>query len=109
MSIWLYEVGQSQILTTLTKSIATQSWEINSPKYTIWKLSNLHFLKVQEQYVLGQNLKDSMDHLAIVFWGLSKDEDIIQVDYHNLFCYKVLKYIIHHSLEHNRTISYIKE
>ena len=49
-----------------------------------------------------------MNCLLVVFQGLSKDEDVVQVDYYDLIYYKVLKYIIH-SLKHSGAVSYSKE
>ena len=45
----------------------------------------------------------------VVFKSLSKDKNVIQIDYYNLFYYEVLKNVIHHSLECNRTINHSKE
>jgi len=56
--------------------------------------------------MLGQN---SVHCLAVIFQGLSEDEDVIQIDYYNFFSYEILKNIIHYSLEHNRIISHTKK
>ena len=59
--------------------------------------------------MLGQNFKNSVYYLAVIFQDLSKDKNIIQIDYYNFFSYKILKNIIHYSLEYNRTINYTKK
>ena len=45
----------------------------------------------------------------MLFLCPSKDQDIVQIDYHNAFRYKVLEDVIHHGLEDGQTISYSKE
>ena len=45
----------------------------------------------------------------MLFLRLGEDQDVIQVDHHNTFCYEVLEDIIHHGLEGGRTVSHSKE
>jgi len=46
-------------------------------------------------------------------WSLAslhgEDQNVIQIDHHNTFCYEVPEDVIHHGLEGGRTISYSKE
>ena len=45
----------------------------------------------------------------MLFLRLGEDQDVVQVDHHNTFCYEVLEDIIHHGLEGGRTVSHSKE
>ena len=45
----------------------------------------------------------------MLFHSPSKDKNVIQIDDHNVFCYKVSEDIVYYCLEHNWTISHIKE
>jgi len=39
----------------------------------------------------------------------SKDQDIVQIHYHNAFRYKVSENIVHHRLEGGQTVGHPKE
>ena len=39
----------------------------------------------------------------------SKDQDVIQVDHHDTFCYEVLEDIVHHGLEGGGAVGHAKE
>jgi len=39
----------------------------------------------------------------------SENQDVIQIDHHNAFCYEVSEDVIHHGLEGGQTISHSKE
>ena len=39
----------------------------------------------------------------------SKDQDVVQVDHHDAFCYEVPEDVVHHSLEGGWTVSHAKE
>ena len=39
----------------------------------------------------------------------SKDQDVIQVDHHNTFCYEVLEDVVHHSLKGGGAVGHTKE
>jgi len=45
----------------------------------------------------------------VVLQGLSEDENVVQVDYHDPVSYEILKNVIYHSLKCSRTVSHIKE
>jgi len=45
----------------------------------------------------------------VLFLHPSKDQDVIQIDHHNAFCYEVSEDIIHHGLEGGWTVGYSKE
>jgi len=42
----------------------------------------------------------------MLFLHLGKDQDVIQIDYHNAFYYEVLEDVIHHDLESGQTVSH---
>lgn len=56
--------------------------------------------------MLNQN---SADHFVVLFLCPGKDQNIIQIYYHDTFCYEVLKNVIHHSLEGDWAIGHTKE
>lgn len=45
----------------------------------------------------------------VLFQCLGEDQDVVQVYYHNTFCYKVLKDVVHYSLESGEVVCYTKE
>ena len=45
----------------------------------------------------------------MLFLHLGEDQDVIQVDHHNTFCYEVSEDVVHHSLEGGQTVSHSKE
>jgi len=45
----------------------------------------------------------------MLFLHPSEDQDVIQIDYHNAFCYEVLEDVVHHDLEGGWTVGYPKE
>jgi len=45
----------------------------------------------------------------MLFLHLSKDQDVVQIDHHNAFCYEVSENVIHHGLEGGRTVGHPKE
>jgi len=47
--------------------------------------------------------------LYILFLHLGEDQDVVQVDHHNTFCYEVPKDVVYHGLEGGQTVSHSKE
>ena len=45
----------------------------------------------------------------MLFLRLGEDQDVVQVDHHNTFCYEVPEDVVHHSLEGGQTVSHFKE
>jgi len=45
----------------------------------------------------------------MLFLHLGEDQDVVQVDHYNTFCYEVPKDVVHHGLEGGWTVSYSKE
>jgi len=45
----------------------------------------------------------------MLFLHLGEDQDVIQIDHHYTFCYKVPEDVIHHGLEGDQTVSPSKE
>jgi len=45
----------------------------------------------------------------VLFLCPSKDQDIVQINHHNAFCYEVLEDVVHYSLEDSRAIGHPKE
>jgi len=45
----------------------------------------------------------------MLFLHLGEDQDVVQVDHHNTFCYEVPKDVVHHGLEGGWTVSHSKE
>jgi len=45
----------------------------------------------------------------VLFLCLGEDQDVVQIDHHNTFCYEVLEDVIHHGLEGSWTVSHSKE
>jgi len=39
----------------------------------------------------------------------SKDQNVIQIDHHDTFCYEVLEDVVHHGLEDGRAVGHAKE
>ena len=38
-----------------------------------------------------------------------KDQNVIQIDHHDAFCYEVLEDVVHHGLEGGQAVSHAKE
>ena len=47
--------------------------------------------------------------MVLLFQYLDKDQNIVQVHYHDIFYYEVLKNVIHHSLESSSAVCHNKE
>jgi len=45
----------------------------------------------------------------VLFLCLGKDQDVIQIDHHNAFCYEVLENVIHYGLKGGRAVGHSKE
>ena len=45
----------------------------------------------------------------MLFLHLGEDQDVVQVDHYNTFCYEVPKDVVHHGLEGGWTVSHSKE
>jgi len=45
----------------------------------------------------------------VLFLCLGEDQDVVQVDHHNTFCYEVPEDVIHYGLEGGQTVSHSKE
>jgi len=45
----------------------------------------------------------------VLLFRPGKDQDVVQVDYHDTFRYEVPKDVVHHSLEGSRAVSHTKE
>jgi len=45
----------------------------------------------------------------MLFLHPSKDQDVIQIDHHNVFCYEVLEDVVHNGLEGGRAVGHPKE
>ena len=56
-----------------------------------------------------QDLQHLLDSLGILFYSPSKDEDIVQVDYYNLFCNEILEDIVYNCLEDSWAVGHSKE
>ena len=54
---------------------------------------------MKKQFVLGQDLQNSVDYLIVLFQCPNKDQNVVQIYYHDIFYYEVSKNIIYHSLE----------
>ena len=67
------------------------------------------FLQMKEQLMLHQDLKYPLDSSCIFFHSSSKNENVVQVDNYNTFCYKVLEDVVHHYLEYGWTVSHTKK
>jgi len=39
----------------------------------------------------------------------SKDQDVVQIDYHNAFCYEVSEDVVHHGLESGWAVGHSKK
>ena len=39
----------------------------------------------------------------------NKDQDIVQIDHHDAFCYEVSEDVVHHGLESGQTVGYSEE
>ena len=39
----------------------------------------------------------------------SEDQDVVQIDHHNAFCYEVSEDVIHYGLEDGQTVGHSKE
>ena len=59
--------------------------------------------------MLGQNFQHLADYLIVVFQDPNKDEDIIQINYYNSFCYEILEDVIYYSLKYSKAIYYDKK
>ena len=49
------------------------------------------------------------DSLCMLFLCLDKDQNVIQIDYHNAFRYEILEDIVHHGLEGGWAVSHSEE
>jgi len=45
----------------------------------------------------------------MLFLYLGKDQDVIQIDHHNAFCYEISEDVVHYGLKGGRAISHSKE
>jgi len=45
----------------------------------------------------------------VFFLCFGKDQDVIQIDHHDAFCYEVLEDVVHYGLEGGQTVGYPKE
>jgi len=45
----------------------------------------------------------------VLLFHSSKDQDVVQVDHHDTFCYEVLEDVVHHGLEGGGAIGHAKE
>ena len=50
-----------------------------------------------------------IDSLRMLLFCPSKDQDVVQVDHHNTFCYEVLEDVVHYSLEGGGAVGHAKE
>jgi len=64
---------------------------------------------VEEEFVLFQDLQHPSDRLLVFFLRLGEDQDVVQINHHDTFCYEVLEDVVHHGLEGGRTVSHSKE
>ena len=72
-------------------------------------LVELVLLWVEEEFVLLQDLQYPSDCLRVLFLHLGEDQDVVQIDHHNIFRYEVPEDVIHHGLEGGWTVSHSKE
>ena len=56
-----------------------------------------------------QHFQDPLDYLFMFLLYLCKDQNIVQVYYHDLFGYEGPEDVVHHSLEDGRTVGHSKE
>jgi len=54
-------------------------------------------------------LQNSPYSSGMLFYGLGKDQYIVQVYHHNSLCYQVIEDDIHHSLEGGWAVSHTKK
>ena len=45
----------------------------------------------------------------MLFLCLGEDQDVIQIDHHNAFCYEVSEDVVHYGLEGSQTVGHPKE
>ena len=45
----------------------------------------------------------------MLFLYLDKDQDVVQIDHHNAFCYEISEDVVHYGLEDGQAISHPKE
>jgi len=45
----------------------------------------------------------------VLFLYSSKDQDIVQIDHHNAFCYEVSEDVVYHDLENGQAVGHPKE
>jgi len=45
----------------------------------------------------------------VLLFRLGKDQDVVQVDHHNTFCYEVSEDVVHYSLEGSWAVGHSKE
>jgi len=45
----------------------------------------------------------------MLFFCLGKDQDVVQIDLHNVFRYEISEDVVHHSLEGGWAVSHFKE
>ena len=56
-----------------------------------------------------QYFQNPLDYLFMFLFCLRKDQNVVQVHYHDPFGYEGSENVIHHSLEGGRTVGYSKE
>jgi len=59
--------------------------------------------------VFYQYFQNPLDYLFMFLFCLRKDQNVVQVHYHDPFGYEGSENVIHHSLEGGRTVGYSKE
>jgi len=64
---------------------------------------------MEVELMLLQQLQNMADDLPVLFKGLHKDEDVIQIDHDYAFQDEVLKDVAHHRLEGGGTVREAKE
>jgi len=63
-------------------------------------------LRAEEEFFLLQDLSHPLDSLCVLFLCLGKDQDVVQIDYHNAFRYKIPEDVVHHGLEDGRAVNH---
>ena len=64
---------------------------------------------MEEEFVLLQDLQYPSDYLLVLFLRLGEDQDVVQIDHHDILCYEVPEDVIHHGLEGGRTVGHSKK
>lgn len=57
----------------------------------------------------SQDIQNSTNHFIVLFQYLDKDQNVVQIYYHNIFYYEVSKDVVYHNLEGSQAVSYTKE